>query len=59
MVTILITLIVFLCGIFFGASVGIQLVTSHLIQYNRLTASEASYYYSLKNLWDIYMSILK
>ena len=51
--TVIITIIIFLCGIFIGLSVGVRAVTGHLMQNNRLTESEAAYYYSLKNLINI------
>jgi len=51
--TIIMTIIIFLCGIFIGLSVGVRVVTEHLIKNNRLTESEASFYYSLKNLINI------
>ena len=54
--TIILTILIFLCGIFIGLSVGVRTVTEHLIQNNRLTESEAAYYYSLRNLIDIFKS---
>ena len=54
MVNIILTILVFVCGIFMGLSCGIHLITEHMMQYNRLTKSEAAYYYSLRNLWHIF-----
>ena len=51
--TIIITIVIFLAGIFIGISWGIQKVTTHLISNNRLTENEAKYYYSLRNLIKI------
>lgn len=52
--TIILTVLIFLCGIFIGLSAGVRAVTEHLIENNRLTESEAIYYYSLRNLIDIF-----
>lgn len=52
--TIILTVLIFLCGIFIGLSAGVRAVTEHLIENNRLTESEAVYYYSLRNLIDIF-----
>lgn len=54
--TIILTVLIFLCGIFIGLSAGVRAVTEHLIENNRLTESEAAYYYSLRNLIDIFKS---
>jgi len=51
--TIIMTLLIFLCGIFIGLSVGVRIITEHLIKNNRLTENEASFYYSLRNLIKI------
>ena len=53
--TIILTVLIFLCGIFIGLSAGVRAVTEHLIENNRLTESEAAYYYYfLRNLIDIF-----
>lgn len=52
--TIILTVLIFICGIFIGLSAGVRAVTEHLIENNRLTESEAAYYYSLRNLIDIF-----
>lgn len=54
--TIIMTILIFLCGIFIGLSAGVRAVTEHLVQNNRLTENEATYYYSLKNLIYIFKS---
>lgn len=51
--TIIMTILIFLCGIFIGLSVGVRIVTEHLVKNNRLTKNEASFYYSLRNLIQI------
>lgn len=51
--TIIMTILIFLCGIFIGLSVGVRIITEHLIKNNRLTENEASFYYSLRNLIKI------
>jgi hypothetical protein len=51
---IIITIVLFLCGMGIGLSIGVQLVTKHLVANNRLTPVEASWYYSISNLIKIY-----
>lgn len=50
---ILVILISCLIGLFLGVSIGVQLVTKHLIINNRLTFVEAQWYYSIRNLIKI------
>ena len=51
---VIIFLIIFLCAIFIGIEFGVHTVTDHLMRNNRLTVTEASYYYSIINLIKIY-----
>ena len=41
--TIIMTILMFLCGIFIGLSAGVRAVTEHLVQNNRLTERRRTY----------------
>lgn len=53
--SIILTILVFVVGLFLGISAGVHAVTEHLIRNNRLTVIEANYYYSLRNLIKLWI----